>query len=104
MFYRDGPFTKKVSFVGAWKNVIYSKRENNPFKQLERDKKNIAQSYEQETLVLTNWKDRVWNISPRKNSYIWAYLRITISKYGEGREECIRGSQCYKIMWDTKCP
>ena len=31
-FYRDGPFTKNVSFGGARKNVIYSKLVNNPFK------------------------------------------------------------------------
>ena len=32
LFYRDGPFTKNVSFVGARKNVIFSKLVNNPFK------------------------------------------------------------------------
>ena len=33
LFYRDGPFTKNVSFVGARKNVIYSKLVNNPFNE-----------------------------------------------------------------------
>jgi len=34
LFYRDGPFTKNVSFVGARKKVIYSKLVNIPFNEV----------------------------------------------------------------------